>query len=219
MTDERPRWDADFWNERYSGHEQVWSGHVNAVLATEVDRLPPGRALDVGCGEGGDALWLAERGWRVDGIDVSSVAIERAARRAESVGLSERTSFETRDLLAWSPPVATYDLVSAAFIHLDGDRRREVYAALAEAVAPGGRLLVLAHHPSDAAVVPRPPFPDLYFTAEDLAADLEAHQPGGWEIVVADARPRTGHHPETKADVTLHDTVLHARRLPASAAG
>lgn len=223
MSAERPRWDAAFWDERYSSHERVWSGHVNAVLAAEVEGLPPdltpGRALDVGCGEGGDALWLAERGWSVTGVDVSRVAIERAALRAETVGLGDAVRFEQRDLLTWRPPEAAYDLVSAAFIHLDGDRRREIYAGLSDAVAPGGRFVVLGHHPSDADVVPRPPFPDLFFDADDLAADLEAHAPGQWQVLVAEARPRPGRHPESGADVTLHDTVLHARRTAGREAG
>ena len=76
---ETPRWDATFWDERYATSPALWSGHVNAVVADEAGRLAPGTALDVGCGEGGDALWLAERGWQVLGVDVSRVALERAA--------------------------------------------------------------------------------------------------------------------------------------------
>jgi SAM-dependent methyltransferase len=208
---EAPRWDADFWDDRYSSSDALWSGHVNAVVRDELAGLPAGRALDVGCGEGGDALWLAEQGWQVTGIDVSQVALDRAARRARAVGLESRTTWEHRDLLAWAPPVAAYDLVSVAFVHLaDGDRR-QVYAELAAAVAPGGTFLVGAHHPDDLGVVPRPAHPDLYFTADQLADDLRGGS-GEWEILTAEARPRTGRHPEGH-QVTLHDTVLRARRL------
>ncbi|WP_460460335.1 SAM-dependent methyltransferase [Angustibacter peucedani] len=210
QQDERPRWDAAFWDERYGTSEALWSGHVNDVVRDEVQGLAPGRALDVGCGEGGDALWLAEHGWQVLGVDVSQVAVGRAVARAAEVGLADRTTFEVRDLMAWAPEPGSFDLVTAAFIHLPSDDRRPVYAALAAAVAPGGSFVVAAHHPSDADVVPRPPHPELYFTAEELAADLEAG-PGEWEVVTAEARPRSGRHPEGH-QVTLHDTVMHARR-------
>ena len=112
--------------------------------------------------------------------------------------------------MAWTPPASSYDLVTAAFIHLPAGDRRRVYTGLADAVAPGGSFVVAAHHPSDVGVVPRPPHPELFFTAEDLVADL----PGGeeaWEVVTAEARPRPGTHPDGHP-VTLHDTVLHARR-------
>jgi SAM-dependent methyltransferase len=206
---DRPRWDASFWDERYGSSAQVWSGHVNAVVADEAAGLQPGRALDVGCGEGGDALWLAARGWDVLGVDISQVAVDRAAARAVEVGLAERTRWEVRDLLVWSPAPASFDLVAAAFIHLGPDDRRTAYAGLAAAVAPGGTLLIVAHHPSDIGVVPRPPYPDLFFTADELAADLSAG-PGDWDVVVAEARPRSAQH--DGQDVTIHDTVLRAVR-------
>lgn len=212
MSTDRPQWDAAFWDERYSSSDKVWSGHVNAVLEAEAASLEPGRALDVGCGEGGDALWLARQGWEVLGVDVSQVAVERATQRAATVGLSDRAAFAQRDLLAWTPDAAAYDLVTAAFIHLDADQRARVYAGLAAAVAPGGSFLVMAHHGSDAEVVPRPPYPDLFFTPEELLDDLRRDAPGPWDVVVAEARPRTGHHPETHSTVRLRDTVLHARR-------
>lgn len=206
-----PRWDAAFWDERYGSAPALWSGHVNEVVREEVAQLPPGRALDVGCGEGGDALWLAERGWQVVGVDVSQVALDRAAARAHETGLEARTTWEQRDLLAWEPPARSYDLVSVAFVHLGSADRRPVYAALAGAVAPGGTFLVVAHHPSDLGVVPRPPHPELFFTAEELADDLR-RGPGSWQVVTAEARARPGEHPEGYP-VTLHDTVLRARRL------
>ena len=114
-------------------------------------------------------------------------------------------------LTLWSvQAAAAASLVQVAFLHLAGDQRREVYANLARAVAPGGTFLVAAHHSSDLEVVPRPPHADLYFTAEELAADLHSG-PGSWEVVTAEARPRPGHHPDGHP-VTLHDTVLRARR-------
>ena len=209
--DTAPRWDAQFWDERYGSSPALWSGHVNPVVRDETAALRPGRALDVGCGEGGDALWLAEHGWDVLGVDVSRVALDRAATRARETGMSARTTWEHRDLLSWSPPAATYDLVTVAFVHLAGDQRRQVYASLAQAVAPGGTFLVVAHHPDDLGVVPGPPHPELFFTAAELTSDLQSAE-GFWEVVTAEARPRPGHHPDDHP-VTLHDTVLRARRL------
>lgn len=207
---DRPRWDAEFWDGRYSSSDSLWSGHVNAVVRDESADLPPGRAIDVGCGEGGDALWLAGQGWTVLGVDVSQVAIDRAAARAAELGLSGTTTFEVRDLMAWTPQPSSYDLVSVSFVHLPTDDRRTVYAGLAAAVAVGGSFLVAAHHPSDIGVVPRPPYPDLFFTPEDLVADLQAGA-GEWEVVTAEARPRSATH--DGQDVTIADTVVRARRM------
>jgi SAM-dependent methyltransferase len=209
-SDPTPRWDAAFWDDRYGSSEALWSGHVNAVVRDEAAGLPPGRALDVGCGEGGDALWLARQGWDVLGVDISRVALGRAASRARDTGLDARTTWEHHDLLEWTPPARAYDLVSAAFLHLATDERRRVYAGLAEAVAQGGTLLLAGHHPSDLGVVPRPPHPELFFTANELVESLQSGS-GSWDIVTAEARPRPGHHPDGHP-VTLHDTVLCARR-------
>ncbi|MCE1180412.1 MAG: class I SAM-dependent methyltransferase [Micrococcales bacterium] len=199
---------AAFWDERYSSSDRLWSGHVNEALAEIVGPLTPGRALDAGCGEGGDGLWLAERGWEVTGTDVSGVAVARAEAQAERLGLGDRTRWEQRDLLEWAPPPATFDLVLAAFIHLPSADRFPAYRALAEAVRPGGSFVVLAHHPTDVGVVPRPPEPDLFFTEDELAAELDPDQ---WKIVAAVKRPRSTTHPEGH-EVIVHDTLLHARR-------
>lgn len=202
-------WDAAFWDERYAGSDQLWSGHVNAVVAELAAQLPAGRALDIGCGEGGDALWLAENGWRTVGTDISQVALDRARARADQLGLADRTRWELHDLLAWTPPARAFDLVVAAFMHLPTRQREQVYADLVEAVAAGGSLIIAGHHPSDREVVPRPDQPDLFFSEQDLTDMLDADQ---WEVLVAQARPRTTTHPETGETVTVHDTVLHARR-------
>jgi SAM-dependent methyltransferase len=204
------QWTAKFWDDRYGSMPTLWSGHVNAVVRTETEALSPGVALDVGCGEGGDALWLAERGWQVEGVDVSQVALDRAARRVVEAGpeIAGRLTWTRRDLMSWRPPTESYDLVTVSFMHLPGGDRAAVYAALSEAVAVGGTFLVGAHSPLDIGVVPRPEDPDLYFTPEDLAAGLDAR----WEVVTAEVRARPGRHPEG-GDVVLHDTVLRARRL------
>ncbi|SDY42396.1 Methyltransferase domain-containing protein [Micromonospora pattaloongensis] len=200
--------DRQWWEERYRSAPALWSGRANAQLVAEVAELPPGRALDAGCGEGGDAFWLAERDWDVVAVDISTVALDRAAAEAERRGLSGRIRFEQADLTAWTP-TGRYDLVTAAFLHPPSAVRGPLYARLAGAVAPGGTLLLVQHDPSDAAVVPRPDLPDLYATAEELAADLDPEQ---WDIITTAARPRTVHHPEHGGEVTVHDAVLVARR-------
>jgi SAM-dependent methyltransferase len=200
--------DQEWWEERYRSAPSLWSGHANAVLVAEVSDLPPGTALDAGCGEGGDALWLAERGWRVDAVDLSTVALGRAAAEAERRGLADRIRWAQADLADWIP-AGCYDLVTASFLHPPSATRRQLYTRLAAAVVPGGTLLLAQHDPSDVGVVPRPDLPDLYATADDLAADLDPQQ---WDVVAAEARPRAAHHPEHGAAVTVHDAVLVARR-------
>jgi SAM-dependent methyltransferase len=199
---------AAAWDERYRSHqERIWSGNPNAVLVAETSDLVPGTALDVGCGEGADALWLAARGWQVTGSDISAVALERAAAEADRQGLA--VDWKHEDLLAEPPKPATYDLVSASFIHLPTDQRRSLYAHLASAVARGGTLLIAAHHPSDLhTTIGRPDLPDMFFTPEDLVAELD---PDEWEVQVAEARARAATDHDGN-ELTIHDTVLRARR-------
>jgi SAM-dependent methyltransferase len=102
--------DAEFWDERYGGSEKLFSGNPNGVLVTEVADLPPGHALDVGCGEGGDALWLARRGWRVTAVDISRVALDRAA--AAGAEMADRIAWARADLAITPPPAGSFDLVS-----------------------------------------------------------------------------------------------------------
>lgn len=180
----------------------------------EADGLHPGVALDVGCGEGADALWFAERGWEVTAVDHSSVALERGATQAATVGaeVAGRITWLQADLDDWEPEVAANDLVSAQFMHLPRDRRVSLHARLAASVAPGGVLLVVGHHPSDLDLdVPRPPDPELLFTAVEVAAGLDPHR---WRVLVDEARPRSGTD-RGGADVTVHDAVLLARRAQA----
>ncbi|MFD7658659.1 SAM-dependent methyltransferase, partial [Actinosynnema sp. NPDC059797] len=125
----------------------VWNGRVNELMARDVSDLTPGTALDLGCGEGGDALWLAARGWRVTAVDVSSVALDRVGARAAEAGLADRVERQRHDL-SRSFPEGEFDLVSAQFLHsmteAEGERNR-ILARAARAVAPGGVLLVVGH--------------------------------------------------------------------------
>jgi SAM-dependent methyltransferase len=201
--------DRAWWEERYRTAQRLWSGRANDVLVTEAADLAPGRALDAGAGEGGDALWLAERGWRVTAVDLSQVALDRGARAAEERGLADRVDWRQADLSEEAPEPAAYDLVTSAFLHPPADVREEVLRALADSVAPGGTLLVVGHDPSDLALgIREDARPEYFAPAQELAAVLD---PDEWEVQVAEARPRgaRGHEGGVHA---VADAVLRARR-------
>jgi 2-polyprenyl-3-methyl-5-hydroxy-6-metoxy-1,4-benzoquinol methylase len=210
-TDDAVQFTQEFWDDRYRSAERLWSGQPNAQLVAQAAGLAAGEALDAGCGEGADAIWLASRGWAVTALDVSAVALERAAAHAAARGdeIAGRIAWRREDLLAWDPGRQRFDLVSAQFMHLPSPERESVHGRLAAAVRPGGTLLIVAHHPDDLhANVGRPAHLDRFPSAAELAAALD---PGGWEILVASGVER----PATDLDgqpVTVKDTVLRARR-------
>ncbi|MGE3910766.1 MAG: methyltransferase domain-containing protein, partial [Chloroflexota bacterium] len=139
----------EFWDERYGSSERYWSGNPNVQLVAQVADLTPGTVLDLGCGEGADAIWLAQRGWQVTGVDVSQVALDRAAGQAAAIGAetADRISWEQGDAYTWDPAPRQFDLVSAHFMFLPGVDREALHQRLAAAVRPGGRLLIVSHHP------------------------------------------------------------------------
>ncbi|MFI7413916.1 class I SAM-dependent methyltransferase [Streptomyces sp. NPDC049627] len=143
---ETPALRADeFWEARYRDGGRVWSGRPNALLVREAGDLVPGSALDLGCGEGADAVWLASRGWRTTGVDISPTALERAARHAVEAGVSDRTVWE-RHVLGETFPAGSFDLVNAQYLQspvaLDQQR---ILRRAAAAVAAGGTLLIVMH--------------------------------------------------------------------------
>ena len=158
-----------FWEDLYGAREQVWSGRANAALAREAGDLAPGRALDLGCGEGGDAVWLAERGWRVTATDISRVALDRAAREAERRGLE--VDWRQADL-ADGVPAGPYELVSAQFFQSPVVLpRTQVLRQAAAEVAPGGTLLVVGHAAPPPWSTHRPD-PSLMPSAREVLAQL-----------------------------------------------
>ncbi|WP_190394502.1 SAM-dependent methyltransferase [Nocardiopsis deserti] len=200
----------DFWNERYRSQEKVWSGRPNRHLVAEAADLGPGRALDVGSGEGADAIWLAERGWRVTALDISTVALDKGAAHARERGgdVPGRITWKRADVTRWSPDEDAFDLVTSQFMHLRKHWRARFFAALASAVAPGGELLVVAHHPRDLEEgVPRPPDPDLFHTGDEVVAALPR---GEWTVLADEARAGTVVMGEET--YTVHDLVVRARR-------
>jgi SAM-dependent methyltransferase len=210
------RFTQEFWDDRYRSADRLWSGEPNPSLVAQVSDLPPGEALDAGCGEGADAIWLASRGWTVTGVDVSAVALERAAGHAAAQRLADRVTWQREDLLTWVPGSRRFDLVSAHFMHLPSPLLESMHARLAEAVRPGGTLLIVSHHADDLhANVGRPDDLAMFPSAEQLAAALG---PGEWEILVATAVGR----PAADLDgqpTTVRDTVLRARRSGPAGAG
>ena len=197
---------AGDWDERYRGRgSDVWSGRPNGVLLTEISGLAPGRALDVDCGEGADAIWLASQGWNVTGVDISQVALDRAASAASESGVT--VDWVCADFIANPPETGAYDLVSTHYPALPHSVDNEAIKALLTGVAPGGTLLVVGHALDDAEYARSHGFdPDDYVQPADVAASLD----DGWTIEVDETRPfaSTSHggSPHSK------DTVLKARR-------
>jgi SAM-dependent methyltransferase len=216
--------DQETYDELYRSAPALWSGRPNRQLVVEASELPRGKALDCGSGEGGDALWLAERGWRVTAVDFSTVALERAAAAAAARGLSERVEWVPADLGTWLPPEGGFDLVTAHYLHASWVDRSALFRRLAAAVAPGGTLLVVGHllvegddhghghghdhHGGEGRGQLHERDPAAFYTADEVMAALD---PAEWEDVVTETRDRdpgaaerTGNH--------VPDTVLVARR-------
>ncbi|GLZ42756.1 class I SAM-dependent methyltransferase [Actinokineospora sp. NBRC 105648] len=201
--------DEQSWEERYAVADALWSGQPNQHLVTDTADLTPGRALDAGCGEGADSIWLAERGWRVTGVDFATLALRRAAEHAAARGVGGKIDWKHADLTTWTPPVQEFDLVTAHFLHLPPAVRDPLYQRLADAVAPGGTLLIVAHHPEDMhGPVARPHAPEMFFTAEQVVDLLDLT---GWDLQAVDARARQARGHEGDG-ITVYDTVLRARR-------
>lgn len=209
---------SEFWENRYRTGRgtdgRVWSGRVNATVEAQVVGLPPGTALELGSGEGADAIWLAERGWTVTALDISTAALEVAAREAARRGLSDRISWQQTDLTTWRA-TEQFDLVTSAFLHSPvAFPREEILRRAVSAVAPGGRLLVVGH-----AVAPpgsghdhtpgAPPLP----TPDEVLAALELDD--DWVIESCDLVERVVTWRDG-GDVMLMDAVVQVRR-PTSA--
>ncbi|WP_127500977.1 class I SAM-dependent methyltransferase [Actinoplanes solisilvae] len=198
--------DEQAWDTRYSENTRIWSGRPNVVLVREVGDVPPGRALDLGCGEGGDAIWLAGRGWQVTAVDISGVALARAQEHAAEAGVT--VDWQKRDL-ASDFPDGEFDLVSAQFLHFWGAFDREgILRRAVAAVAPGGLLLIEGH--MDTGPVHRAEHenaPELPAPAEVIASLALGD---GWEVLLAEEHPR-----EQSVDGVVHhrvDSTVKLRR-------
>lgn len=202
---------ALFWEDRYSGSERVWSGSANPSLVAAVSGFVPGRALDLGCGEGGDAVWLARHGWQVRGVDISPTAVARGNLAAADLGLGTRVELVAADLADWHDP-GPYGLVTACFLQspLTLDRHAMLTRA-ASGLVPGGHLLVVTHAAPPPWAAGLAHGHHVFLTPEQELAALDLPQPD-WEVVVAEVRRRRGSGPDG-AEAELEDVVVLLRRV------
>ena len=208
--------DADAWNARYDTTDLVWSAEPNLFLAPEVADLAPGRALDLACGEGRNAVWLATKGWDVTGVDFSAVAVAKAERLAADNGVGG--TWITADVLGWEPPAADFDLVIVFYLQLPPDERARALRVALTALAPGGTLLVVAHDllnlvegyggPQDEVVLT---------TAEGIVDNLAAAELEiGSELVVERSERVERPVPTVDGERTALDTLVRVRRMDES---
>jgi SAM-dependent methyltransferase len=192
------------WDRRYVGSELLWSAKPNRFLVAEVSELAPGRALDLACGEGRNAVWLAERGWQVTGVDFSEVAIEKAVRLADACKVA--VEWLVADLLRFQVPSEAFGLVLLFYLQLPARERQQIVRAAAEAVAPGGTFLLVAHDSRNLENgYGGPKEPAVLYTAEDVVADLN-----GLEVERSELVERPVDAPEGER-VAL-DALVRARR-------
>jgi SAM-dependent methyltransferase len=168
------------WDKRYASVDNLWAVKPNRFLVAEVAELEPGRALDLACGEGQNAIWLATLGWDVTGVDFSEVAIAKARARAERDGA--RVAFACADLLEYEAAPGAFDLVLLLYLHILAGERRRVLAEANLALAPGGTLVLIGHDSTNMTDgVGGPSDPRLLFTPDEIADELH-----GLEIVKAE---------------------------------
>jgi SAM-dependent methyltransferase len=197
------------WEEHYGERERVWSGRVNVRLAELVEPMTPGRALDLGCGEGADALWLAEHGWHVTAVDISQTALDRAAADVATRNLAGSIDFQRHDLTE-SFPDGVFDMVSAQFLHSTVPMdRAQLLRRAAESVAPGGILLVVDHGaapPWSKKLDHHHEFP----SAKEVVSSLNLND-SQWDQIRVEAVDRDATGPDGERAI-LTDNVIVVRR-------
>ncbi|MEV5754466.1 class I SAM-dependent methyltransferase [Actinoallomurus sp. NPDC052308] len=203
-----------YWEGFYRGWQPPadWVARANPLFAREAAALPAGTALDLGCGTGGDAIWLAERGWRVTAVDVSATVLRGAAAAAAEAGMADQIEWQQHDL-SRSFPGGVFDLVSAQFLHspvAGAGEWEAILASAAAAVGPGGTLLVIGHAgwPS---WFEEPPM-DFRLPANSDVLDVVAAGPGEWAVDTDEVLTRELTGPEGEAG-TRDDTILRVHRL------
>lgn len=193
------------WDERYGASQLVWGSGPNRFLVEEVTDLRPGTALDVACGEGRNAIWLASTGWQVVGVDFSPVGLEKARQLATQWGVT--VDWVQAELTTWEPP-STYDLVVVMYLHLPGDLRRGVLTRMARAVAPGGTLLVVAHDLLNLSEgVGGPQDPAVLYGPDDVVGDI------GPVLTIERAEHVRRPVSTPEGEATAIDVLVRARRL------
>jgi 2-polyprenyl-3-methyl-5-hydroxy-6-metoxy-1,4-benzoquinol methylase len=201
-----PAFSARWWEQHYQGHES--GAGAPSPYVVDLTALPIGTALDAGCGNGADAIWLAGHGWEVTAVDVSPTAIQHAEELAaeQAPDVPGRITWVVADLSDWEPP-QQYDLVVSQYVH-PGVPFDQFVARLARAVAPDGTLLVVGHDHADrhsAAHAPEQASIGLDTVTRPLSSDQ-------WDIDVAEIRTRQATHDSSQ--LTMHDLVVRAHRTP-----
>ncbi len=206
---DKPTFDHDHWDRLWSKALREHADKIalrapNAHLQAELATLPPGRALDAGCGHGAETLWLAARGWRVDAVDFSPTALACGRALAERAGqaVAERIDWIEGDLAQWTPAAERYDLAVCLYVHVAGAVETLV-KRLAAAVAPGGTLLLAGYRPINPATGAATAAANQVQVSVEAA--LAALDPAAWEVLVAEERPRA-------IAGTGVDAVVRARR-------
>jgi len=198
--------DSAAWDSRYAGRELVWTAQPNRFLVEEVEGLAPGRALDVACGEGRNAVWLAERGWQVTGVDFSRVGLEKAGRLADRRGV--RARWVAADLLGYEPEPEAFDLVLVLYLQVPEDHRRLILRRAAGAVAPGGLFLLVAHDSRNLLEgYGGPQDPAVLYTPAEVARDL-----AGSGLVIERAQTVSRPVQTEEGDRVALDALVRARR-------
>lgn len=201
----------EHWEEHYAARDRIWSGRVNVQFAEVVSDLPPGHALDLGCGEGADAVWLAERGWDVVAVDVSDTALARAREAARERGVADRIEFVAVDL-SERFPAGEFDLISSQFLHsrLPLDRQAILTRSLS-ALRPGGLLVIVDHGSA-------PPWPSKldhhhheFPSAEEVVAGLALSE-DEFERVRVDSVERQSVGPDGDQRPWMDNVIVVRRR-------
>lgn len=210
-ADEQHTDPRDFWNRQYAEKDRMWSGRVNPTLATVVADLPVGRSLDLGSGEGGDVLWLAERGWQATGFELSEVAVARAQAQAQARGLQDRTQFVAQDIVQWEPAFdEQFDLITASFFQSPVFlSRTEHLRKAADQLALGGHLLLISHAGPPSWSEGREP--SFYIQPTDDVQALALDGPE-WELLQCEIVTRLVTGPEGQ-EGTIDDSLVLARRV------
>ena len=189
--------DQHAWDERYRDKELVWAATPNRFLVKAVDDLASGTAIDLAAGEGSNAVWLAEQGWKVDAVDWSDVALDKGRELARRAGVT--VGFTQEDLRSWWPPAGAYDLAVIAYLQIPDTERHEAWRGAAQAVAPGGRLVVIGH---DSENLTRgyggPQRPEVLYGTDEVASIVAEHL----EVVRAEQVIRS-----VEADGTVHEAI------------
>ena len=201
-----PAMDSASWDRRYGGRELVWTANPNRFLVAETRNLAPGRAIDLGCGEGRNAIWLAERGWQMVGVDFSEVGLQKARELADARGVS--VEWVAADLLEYRPEPRAFDFVLVFYLQVPAGERQPILRAAVDAVAPGGTFLLVAHDSTNLQHgYGGPQTPAVLYTAHDVVDDLDG---AGLQIERAERVERPVQAPDGER-VAL-DALVRARR-------